>query len=153
MAVIPRYNGVVLTGIYTYIIVLLTLSAIDSEYGRYHHIKSANRTTILHSFYIRTPQRFAYRVSTRIMNNGSFNRLLEFHRLTTTADRGSFTWFKITTDDDTYFTRASKYPELFWTIHMLGKYSCYLMSKTLVYTKTFRYSGDTVLQVCRCCRD
>ena len=150
MAVVPKCCGIVLIGLYIYCLLLLTSSSIEREI--YPQILSSlrnRRPIVLHSFYIRTPSKYAYRVSKHIKNNGSFTKILEFHKVVAPPSVNTYyrhrdtTWYKITTDDVKYFTK--KYPELLWTIDMLGKQNCYLISKILVYTDTFRYAGDLVV--------
>ena len=152
MAVVPKFIGIILIGLYIYCLILLTSSSI--EHNRYPRILSSRRPVVLHSFYIRTPTKFAYRVSSHITNNGSFNKLLEFHRvvapppcpkLSNYYRQRDTTWYKITTDDVKHFTDGTAYPELLWTLNMLGEKNCYLISKILVYTNTFRYAGDLVI--------
>ena len=154
MAVVPKSIGIILIGLYIYCLILLTSSSIEREI--YPRILSSRKRppVVLHSFYIRTPTKFAYRVSSHIKNNGSFTKILEFHTVVAPppcSKLGNYyrqrdtTWYKITTDDVKYFTETSMYPELLWTINMLGEKNCYLISKILVYTDTFRYTGDLVV--------
>ena len=152
MAVVPKFIGIILIGLYIYCLILLTSSSIERKI--YPRILSSQQPVVLHSFYIRTPTKFAYRVSSHIKSNGSFNKLLEFHRVVAPPPcpklskyyrQRDTTWYKITTDDVKYFTDGTAYPELLWTLNMLGEKNCYLISKILAYTNTFRYTGDLVV--------
>ena len=112
MAVVPKFIGIILIGLYIYCLILLTSSSIEHKiYPRI--LSSQRRPVVLHSFYIRTPTKFAYRVSSHSKNNGSFNKLLEFHRVVAPPPypklskyyrQRDTTWYKITTDDVKYFT-------------------------------------------------
>ena len=158
MAVAPQLIGSIIIGLYIYCLILLSSSVVETNYPRFtkSSLSRQKRPVVLHSFYIRTPTKLAYRVSSHIRNNGSYNKILEFHKVVAPPPpctkltsyyrqhAGDTTWYKITTDDVTYFTETSTYPELLWTINMLGEKNCYLISKILVYTDTFRYAGDIV---------
>ena len=156
MTVTPKFiTGTLLIGLYIYCLLhLLTII----EYPR---VVASPSDIVLHSFYIRTPTRFAYRVSSHIRNNGSHSKILEYHKVVAppsyrNTKNSTTSWYKVTTDDVVYFTKTSVYPELFWTLNMLGQKNCYLISKILIYTDTYRFAGDiaVVSQICtRKCRN